>query len=229
MERPDLVRRASPRRSPPSPSSSPAAARSSPMPATTGSSGHGRDRPRLRTGDHGHGLRDRPPLRRPHQPRGHNRLRAHPAFPRPRGCRLHRRPMRRCDRRRLLLLAVWPDQPAQLGATVPSIGLGSALVYEAILTRLPDVRDHGRRHRHPRGRRRRGDRNRRHGRPRRALRRAGHRRLDEPGTEPRPGARQRHVDRLLDLHRRPRRRGSARRSRLPAGPRGAPVWPKEPG
>jgi MIP family channel proteins len=34
----------------------------------------------------------------------------------------------------LVLLAVWPAQPAGLGATVPSVGLGSALVYEAILT-----------------------------------------------------------------------------------------------
>jgi MIP family channel proteins len=36
----------------------------------------------------------------------------------------------------LLLLAVWPDQPAQLGATVPSVGAGSALVYELVLTAL---------------------------------------------------------------------------------------------
>lgn len=36
----------------------------------------------------------------------------------------------------LALLAVWPDQPAQLGATVPSIGVGSAFVYELILTAL---------------------------------------------------------------------------------------------
>jgi aquaporin NIP len=34
----------------------------------------------------------------------------------------------------LVLLAIWPDQPAALGATVPSVGTGSALVYEAILT-----------------------------------------------------------------------------------------------
>ena len=34
----------------------------------------------------------------------------------------------------LLLLAVWPDQPAALGATVPSVGAGSALVYEVVLT-----------------------------------------------------------------------------------------------
>ena len=34
----------------------------------------------------------------------------------------------------LLLLAVWTDEPARLGATVPSIGTGSALVYEIVLT-----------------------------------------------------------------------------------------------
>jgi len=34
----------------------------------------------------------------------------------------------------LCLLAIWPDQPAALGATVPSVGVGSALVYEALLT-----------------------------------------------------------------------------------------------
>jgi len=33
-----------------------------------------------------------------------------------------------------LLLAVWPSQPASLGATLPSVGAGSALVYEAVLT-----------------------------------------------------------------------------------------------
>jgi aquaporin NIP len=32
------------------------------------------------------------------------------------------------------LLAVWPGQPAQLGATLPSVGVGSALVYEGLLT-----------------------------------------------------------------------------------------------
>jgi aquaporin NIP len=38
----------------------------------------------------------------------------------------------------LALLAVWPDQPAQLGATVPApgIGAGSALVYELVLTAI---------------------------------------------------------------------------------------------
>jgi aquaporin NIP len=34
----------------------------------------------------------------------------------------------------LLLLAIWPDQPAQLGATVPSVGVGSAFVYELVMT-----------------------------------------------------------------------------------------------
>ena len=34
----------------------------------------------------------------------------------------------------LLLLAVWTDQPASLGSTVPSVGAGSALVYESTLT-----------------------------------------------------------------------------------------------
>ena len=33
-----------------------------------------------------------------------------------------------------LLLAVWPEQPAELGATVPSVAAGSALVYEAVMT-----------------------------------------------------------------------------------------------
>lgn len=36
----------------------------------------------------------------------------------------------------LLLLAIWPGQPAELGATVPSVGPGSALAYEAVLTAL---------------------------------------------------------------------------------------------
>jgi aquaporin NIP len=34
----------------------------------------------------------------------------------------------------LVLLAVWTAEPAALGATVPSVGAGSALVYELILT-----------------------------------------------------------------------------------------------
>jgi MIP family channel proteins len=34
----------------------------------------------------------------------------------------------------LLLLAIWPDRPADLGATVPSVGVGSALAYEVVMT-----------------------------------------------------------------------------------------------
>jgi aquaporin NIP len=34
----------------------------------------------------------------------------------------------------LALLAIWPGEPAQLGATIPTVGLGGALVYEALLT-----------------------------------------------------------------------------------------------
>jgi aquaporin NIP len=36
----------------------------------------------------------------------------------------------------LALAAVWTDQPADLGATVPTVGAGSALVYEATLTAI---------------------------------------------------------------------------------------------
>jgi MIP family channel proteins len=36
----------------------------------------------------------------------------------------------------LVLLAVWPDKPAALGATVPSVAAGSAFVYEVILTAI---------------------------------------------------------------------------------------------
>jgi MIP family channel proteins len=34
----------------------------------------------------------------------------------------------------LVLLAVWTDKPARLGATVPSVAVGSAFVYEVVLT-----------------------------------------------------------------------------------------------
>jgi aquaporin NIP len=36
----------------------------------------------------------------------------------------------------LLLLAAWPDRPSHLGATVPTVGVGTALLYEAVLTAL---------------------------------------------------------------------------------------------
>jgi MIP family channel proteins len=35
-----------------------------------------------------------------------------------------------------VLYAAWPDKPAHLGATVPSVGAGQALLYEAVLTAL---------------------------------------------------------------------------------------------
>lgn len=34
----------------------------------------------------------------------------------------------------LLLLAAWPDRPADLGATLPSVDVGTAVLYEAVLT-----------------------------------------------------------------------------------------------
>jgi MIP family channel proteins len=34
----------------------------------------------------------------------------------------------------LVLLAVWPDRPGDLGATVPTVGAGSAFLYELVLT-----------------------------------------------------------------------------------------------
>ena len=34
----------------------------------------------------------------------------------------------------LVLLAVWPNQPANLGATIPSVGVGNAFTYELVLT-----------------------------------------------------------------------------------------------
>ncbi|MGN6558360.1 MAG: MIP/aquaporin family protein [Solirubrobacterales bacterium] len=33
-----------------------------------------------------------------------------------------------------VLVAIWPSQPASLGATLPSVGVGSAFVYEVILS-----------------------------------------------------------------------------------------------
>jgi MIP family channel proteins len=33
-----------------------------------------------------------------------------------------------------LLAAIWPSEPAALGTTVPTVGAGSALAYEAVLT-----------------------------------------------------------------------------------------------
>jgi aquaporin NIP len=36
----------------------------------------------------------------------------------------------------LLLLAAWPDKPGHLGANIASVGTGTALLYEAVLTAL---------------------------------------------------------------------------------------------
>jgi MIP family channel proteins len=36
----------------------------------------------------------------------------------------------------MMLLAIWPDKPGDLGATVPSVGVGSALAYEVVMTAL---------------------------------------------------------------------------------------------
>ena len=36
----------------------------------------------------------------------------------------------------LALLAAWPDMPAQLGATVPNVGIGAAVLYEALMSLL---------------------------------------------------------------------------------------------
>ena len=36
----------------------------------------------------------------------------------------------------LLLLAAWPERPADLGATVPTVGLAPALAYEVVLTAI---------------------------------------------------------------------------------------------
>lgn len=36
----------------------------------------------------------------------------------------------------LVLLAVWTDKPAHLGATLPTVGAGSALVYEIVLSAI---------------------------------------------------------------------------------------------
>ena len=128
----------------------------------------------------------------------------------------------------LILLAVWPDKPADLGATVPTVGAGSALLYEVVLTALlmfvimavaTDTRAVG---------------------AAAAIAiggtvgldalfgGAGHGRVDEPGTLLRPRLRLGHVDGLLGLRRRParRRRRSGRSPTSSCGaPPCAPWWP----
>ena len=99
----------------------------------------------------------------------------------------------------LLLRVVWDGTPANLGATVPTVGSGAALVYEAVLTAVlmfvimavaTDTRAVGAAAAIAIG-----------GTvaTRRALRRCRHRGLDEPGAVVRARARLRRVDRLLGL------------------------------
>ena len=113
-----------------------------------------------------------------------------PPLPRPRGRRLRRRPAG--GRHRPPPCCSAPSgrtSPADLGATRPDGRRRHARCStRLVLTRLPDVRDHGRGHRHPSGRSGGGDRHRRGRRARRPVRRAGHRRLDEPGPLAGPGA-----------------------------------------
>jgi glycerol uptake facilitator-like aquaporin len=90
-----------------------------------------------------------------------------------------------------LLLAVWRDQPAQLGATLPSVAVGSAFVYELVLTAFLMC----------------------------AVRGSCHGRFNEPGTLVRPRARRRRMERLLDLPRRPTAGREPRRARVPGRPR----------
>ena len=149
--------------------------------------------PGLRAGHHGDDLRDRPPVRRAHQPGGDDRLHAHAALPgraTPSPTSPRSSPARR--RGALVLLAVWTDKPAaprrdRARRSAPA----RALLYEALLTAFlmfviiavaTDTRAVGRRGR---------DRHRRHRRARRALRRPDHRRVDEPGPLVRAGARRR--------------------------------------
>jgi hypothetical protein len=76
---------------------------------------------------------------------------------------------------------------AHVGATLPSGSQGQSFLWELVMTFLLDVRDHGRRHRHPSGGRGRGDRDRRHRRSRRHVRRPRLGGVAEPGPLDRAG------------------------------------------
>ena len=97
--------------------------------------GRGRRCADVRPDHHGHGLRDRTPVGAHINPASHAGLHGHAPLPRG-GTRSrtsgHSSPVQPSALRSPL--AVWTDQPADLGATVPSVGAGSALVYEVVLT-----------------------------------------------------------------------------------------------
>ena len=150
----------------------------------------GRHRAHLRSGDHGDDLRGRAHLRRPLQPGRQLRLRADAATSPGRASPpTGRRNSSARSRRRCCCAprsaTSRTSAPRCRPAPTASVPLGGRPHL------LPDVRDHGRRDRHPRGRRSRRDRDRRHGRARRPVRRPDHRRVDEPGPLPRPCVRRR--------------------------------------
>ncbi len=97
---------------------------------------HGRGQPRLRADHHGHDLRHRP-LSGAH---------INPAVTIAFTLTRHFSPrdaiayiaaqLTGATLAALVLLGVWTDKPAHLGATLPTVSAGSALLYEAILTAL---------------------------------------------------------------------------------------------
>ena len=94
----------------------------------------GRGRAGVRAGDHGDGVRDRAPLGSAHQPGGHDRVHAHAALPAREAVGYVAAQCLGAAAAALLLAALWTGEPANLGATVPTVGAGTALVYEGVLT-----------------------------------------------------------------------------------------------
>ena len=153
-----------------------------------------RTRPRrrgdqLRPGDHGHDLRRRPHLRRPLQSRRHLRVCRSPATSPGRASPLYWAAQLAGALAAALVLRGSLGNIAHVGATLPSRIRRPGVPVGGGADVLPDVRDHGRRHRHPSGGRGGRDRDRRHRRPGRDVRRPNHRRLDEPRPLARPGHR----------------------------------------
>ena len=125
----------------------------------------------------------------------------------------------------LTLLVLWPDQPGELGATVPSVAAWRALIYEVVLTTflmfaiMAVATDVARR------RRRGSHRHRWNRRPRRAVRRSRDRGVDESSSVIRPSDRLGDVGGLLDLPRRTAHGGDARSVRVSTHSRGSPRRP----